>query len=72
MDYVGIDLHKKESQICALREGGQLSEWVSPRRAKENRRERGAAGALQPRVVVGAGDRNRTGDVQLGKLAFCR
>jgi transposase len=26
MDYVGIDLHKKESQICTLREGGQLSE----------------------------------------------
>jgi hypothetical protein len=28
--------------------------------------ERGAAGALRPRVVVGAGDRNRTGDIQLG------
>ena len=27
---------------------------------------------LQPRVFIGAGDRNRTGDVQLGKLAFCR
>ena len=26
MDYVGIDLHKKESQICILSEGGQLSE----------------------------------------------
>jgi transposase len=26
MDYIGIDLHKKESQICILREGGQLSE----------------------------------------------
>ena len=27
MDYVGIDLHKKESQICSiLSEGGQLSE----------------------------------------------
>ena len=26
MDYVGIDLHKKESHICILSEGGQLSE----------------------------------------------
>ena len=26
MDYVGIDLHKKESQICILSEGGELSE----------------------------------------------
>jgi transposase len=26
MDYVGIDLHKKESQICILSEGGQMSE----------------------------------------------
>src|SRR5438128_2360905 len=26
MDYVGIDLHKKESQICILSEGGQLRE----------------------------------------------
>jgi hypothetical protein len=26
MDYVGIDLHKKESQICILSGGGQLSE----------------------------------------------
>ena len=35
MDYVGIDLHKKESQICILSEGGQLSECrirTEPRR----------------------------------------
>ncbi len=24
MDHVGIDLHKKERQICILAEGGQL------------------------------------------------
>ena len=24
MEYVGIDLHKKESQICLLAEGGEL------------------------------------------------
>jgi transposase len=35
MDYVGIDLHKKDSQICILSEGGQLSECrirTEPRR----------------------------------------
>ncbi len=26
MDYVGIDLHKTSSQICALGEGGELTE----------------------------------------------
>jgi hypothetical protein len=26
MDYVGIDVHKKESQICILAEGGELIE----------------------------------------------
>jgi transposase len=26
MDYIGIDVHKKESQFCILGEGGQLSE----------------------------------------------
>jgi transposase len=38
MDYVGIDLHKKESQICILSEGGQLSECrirTEPRRFAE-------------------------------------
>jgi hypothetical protein len=30
MDYVGIDLNKKESQICILSEGGQLSECRIP------------------------------------------
>jgi hypothetical protein len=29
MNYVGIDLHKKESQICTLREGGQLGDCPS-------------------------------------------
>jgi transposase len=38
MDYVGIDLHKKDSQICILSEGGQLSECqirTEPRRFAE-------------------------------------
>ncbi|MBI2467550.1 MAG: hypothetical protein HYV62_07000 [Candidatus Rokubacteria bacterium] len=38
MDYVGIDLQKKESQICILSEGGQLSECrirTEPRRFAE-------------------------------------
>jgi hypothetical protein len=26
MDHIGIDLHKKESQICILGAGGELSE----------------------------------------------
>ena len=26
MDFVGIDLHKTSSQICALSEGGELTE----------------------------------------------
>jgi hypothetical protein len=26
MDYVGIDVHKKESQICILADGGELIE----------------------------------------------
>ena len=24
MDHIGIDVHKKESQICVLAEGGEL------------------------------------------------
>ncbi|MBI2469131.1 MAG: IS110 family transposase [Candidatus Rokubacteria bacterium] len=38
MDYVGIDLHKKESQICLLSGGGELSERrirTEPRRFAE-------------------------------------
>src|SRR5437867_3202062 len=27
MEYVGIDLHKKESQICLLTEAGEVMEW---------------------------------------------
>jgi len=26
MDYIGIDVHKKESQICIRREGGERVE----------------------------------------------
>jgi transposase len=38
MEYVGIDLHKKESQICSLSEDGRLSECrirTEPRRFAE-------------------------------------
>ena len=38
MDYVGIDLHKKEGQICILSACGQLSECrtrTEPRRFAE-------------------------------------
>ena len=29
MDHIGIDVHKKESQICILAEGGELIEqWI--------------------------------------------
>jgi len=26
MDHIGIDVHKKESQVCMLAEGGELIE----------------------------------------------
>jgi hypothetical protein len=32
MDHIGIDVHKKESQICILSEGGEL---VEPRRTRD-------------------------------------
>jgi hypothetical protein len=34
MDHVGIDVHKKESQICIVAEGGELIE----RRVRTQRR----------------------------------
>jgi hypothetical protein len=43
MDYVGIDVHKKESQICIAAEGGELIE----RRVRTEREE--LAGVLRPR-----------------------
>ncbi len=27
MDHIGIDVHKKESQLCILAEGGERIEW---------------------------------------------
>jgi transposase len=30
MDHIGIDVHKKESQICILAEGGELIERRIP------------------------------------------
>jgi hypothetical protein len=38
MDHIGIDVHKKESQICILAEGGELLERrirTQPRRFAE-------------------------------------
>ncbi len=52
MDYVGIDVHKKESQICILAEGGELIE-------RRVRTERGRfaevfAGRPQARMLLEA------------------
>jgi transposase len=49
MDHVGIDLHKKESQICILAEGGELLERrirTDPRRFAEVAGERAPARIL--------------------------
>ena len=38
MDHIGIDVHKKDSQICILAEGGELIEQrvrTEPRRFAE-------------------------------------
>ena len=38
MDYIGIDVHKKKSQICMLAEEGELIEeriWTAPEERKQ-------------------------------------
>ena len=55
MDYVGIDLHKKESQICLLRETGEVIERrirTEPQRFAEVL-GRPAAGPDPPRGLDG-------------------
>jgi len=32
MDHIGIDVHKRESQICILAEGGEVVEQAAPTR----------------------------------------
>ena len=49
MDHIGIDVHKKESQICILAEGGELIERrirTEPRRFAEALSERASARIL--------------------------
>ena len=49
MDHIGIDLHKKDSQICILAEGGELIERrirTDPHRFAELLGERGPARIL--------------------------
>ena len=48
MDHIGIDVHKKESQICILAEGGELIERrirTESRRFAEALSERASAGS---------------------------
>ena len=48
MEYVGIDLHKKESQICLLTEAGDVMERrirTEPQRARTSRRSRAGSRA---------------------------
>jgi hypothetical protein len=38
MDHIGIDVHKKESQICMLAEGGELIAeriWTAPEERRQ-------------------------------------
>ena len=48
MDFVGIDLHKTSSQICALSEGGELNE----RRIKSTREAFNEVFAGRPRARI--------------------
>ena len=45
MDHIGIDVHKKESQICILAEGGEL---IEQRIRTEPERFAAVLGALGP------------------------
>ena len=42
MDHIGIDVHKKESQICILAEGGELLERRVPTQGRRFAEELGA------------------------------
>src|SRR6266446_3102874 len=42
MDHIGIDVHKKESQICILAEGGELIERRIPTQPRRFAEELGA------------------------------
>ena len=62
MEYVGIDLHKKESQLCLLTETGEVMERRSP-----TARQRFAA-VLGGRPLTWAPNHTHTVDVQLPSL----
>jgi len=53
MEHLGIDVHKRESQICILAEGCELMERRIPHPATARRRgaERAAARGHPPRVL---------------------
>src|SRR5262249_6541591 len=58
MDHIGIDLHKRESQICILAEGGELIERrirTDPHRFAEMLGERARAGSLLEAATEGEG-----------------
>ena len=72
------NLTRQDGSALARVMGEQGVEWGRPRaesRAKCQKNVRKSKGATGPRPVtpheIGAADRIRTGDVQLGKLAFC-
>ena len=50
MDHVGIDVHKRESQICLLAEGGELMERRI-RTEPERRARRSTPGADRDRSL---------------------
>jgi len=66
MDPIGIDVHKKESQICILAEGGELIEQrvcTEPERFTAVLGEPWKASGLSPSASLGAlGDRQNPAD----------
>ena len=66
MDPIGIDVHKKESQICILAEGGELIEQrvcTEPERFTAVLGERWKASGLSSSAILGAlGDRQNPAD----------
>ena len=52
MDHIGIDVHKKESQICILTEGGELIGAADPP-CPPRRQSRGGASLVLARRAHG-------------------
>ncbi len=68
MDHIGLDLHKRESQICLLAEGGELIERRIPYRTPAFRRGTRRASAGPGPAGILDGERIR-GCKGLGYLA---